>query len=64
MGTPCESEGRDGIYALMFNSAVTDIPEAAEMSLNKLLSLRSELLLLGLLDGGARRKLHIANYTQ
>lgn len=60
MGTSRESEGR-AVCAIMFNSAVTDVPEVVSVFLNKLQSLRSELLFLGLRDGRSSRKLHLAN---
>lgn len=46
------------VCAIMFNSAVTDVPEVVRVFLNKL---QSELLLLGLCDGRSSRKLHLAN---
>lgn len=61
MGTSRESEGRDCAYAILFNSVVTNVPEVVNVSLIKLQSLRSELLVLGLLDGRSSRKLHLAN---
>lgn len=60
MGTSRESEGR-AVCAIRFNSAVTDVPEVVSVFLNKLQSLRSELLFLGLRDGRSSRKLHLAN---
>lgn len=49
------------VCAIMFNSAVTDVPEVVRVFLNKLQSPRSELLFLGLRDGRSSRKLHLAN---
>lgn len=64
MGTSRESEGGDCVCAIMFNPAVTDVPEGVRALLNKLQSPRPELLLLGLLGGRSSRKLQLASQTQ